>query len=941
MAFDQKVTYKVNIDDADFQAKLSQLRASLDMTMGGTGFGGGMSPMGGGFGGMASMGAMGAMMAPSGFSRNSTDMMMSGMADFGAQVRPITYTPPAISMQPHFGMIALQQTTAQSAMGSMGIPGLAMQGALNFAAHPLSTQRDIVPPQISMSEYMSLSTRAFATRAGDAVSTAGLVGASTAAQLAVGGAAAFLGAGVIGSTLATLPVSALGSAVGDMMAQNRAVQTQLEAGSFRFITGGKDADTLTGRGFGRRARGEVADFIQSQELQDVRYGMPEMKQILEGGMQMDLFSGTRDVEDFKGKFKGLVESLKTVTSTLHTSLKDGIEAVRGMRDMGITEPGDVSRFAMKAETMGRMSGRTGMEMMAFAQTGAEIFRGTGVNMQLGAETNLQNVTMIRQMLNSGTISRETVAQAGGEAGMAQQMTASALAATQTGIGRGVLMAGYDPSTGGLRPDFAKGGMMGLLGKAANMTPQQIMSFQANEENVVSSMSPMQLQLFGMQTDLMQSRMVTDAISGERRGTPGYQKALEENFISAERRRGVPIDVIRANMGLMKTDPEELKKTQEAAVSSMSQQAAMEDFRNTHGWKVITNAVERTLVQPAQRVLTGIGMEVSQSFENLGVRLTGGTVTDTSGVTAGSVKRGAALIAASPGAGASAPFEREQKELDKLSGVTRLSQITTDQKKKADEFKLTDKQAMELESLADRERGGGSVSLSEARYTLFGSDLSLSADEKTQQLAIMDKVLKTSGLSGARKELDEKHGQGFVMKEKELASKAFNEAASMEKKLRASLHIEMGTGGLLGMLRGGTYSDEGAVADTMSIDQLKIVSKMASASSAEERQKATIELRGSGLAPEAVSRLQSFAETRTGEQAKELRSKVDDIDRLQAIGQQSKAEIQGGTAAPVGGAVGEITMENLKQMNIILTQNRESLKLLMEMQKEMNTLRGSR
>jgi hypothetical protein len=627
MAFDQNITYRVNVDDSNFQAKLSQMRASMDMTMGGMGGFGGMMPTGAAFG---------AMMAP--FGGGYTGGVMSGLADFGAQIRPVTYTPPAIAMQPHFGMIALQQTTGQAMMGAMGPLGIGLQGAGHFLRHPFSAQPDVIPQQISAAEYMTLSSRAFATRAGDAAATGAYVASSVAASLVggtIGGiAGTALGGpvgGFIGSVLGSQATDMVMGPVGTMMTANRAVQTQLEAGSFRFISGGPDVDPLTGRGFGRRARAEVADFIQSQELRDPRFGMGEMRQVLEGGMQMDLFSGTRDVQQFKERFSGLVSTLKTVTATLHTSLQEGMEVVRGMRDIGITDPGQVVGMTMKAETMGRMAGRTGSEMLAIGQAGAEIFRGTGIRMGLGFEANMQNATMVRQMLNQGVITRENIAQAGGENAMAQQMTASALASTQTAMGRGILMANFNPATGALDPNMATNmanrGVFGLLGRAAAMSPQAIMSFQARQEDVISQMNPMQLQLFGIQSDMMQARMVTDSISGTRRGTPEYQQALEDNFINAEKRRGVPIDIIKANMGMMKADPDKLKQDQEAAMATMGQQAAMEDIRNTYSLKRVTNALSRTFVQPLQREFTAISTAVGLGVERATMSLMGGTTVD--------------------------------------------------------------------------------------------------------------------------------------------------------------------------------------------------------------------------------------------------------------------------------------------------------------------------
>jgi hypothetical protein len=681
MAFDQNITYRVNVDDTDFQAKLSQLRASLDMTMGGSTFAGGM--------GMGGIGFGGGMMGPLSFFGGGTQqgyygtpsMGGMGLADFGAQIKPITYTPPAIAMQPHFGMISLQQTTGQAAAGMFGmagagaytmapaiaglgagaiiggmlggplgaVGGAAIGGIGGFMRSPGGTG---IPNNISVAEYTALSTRAMGNRLGDAAATAGLVTAGTAAGmvgsgLGAAGAEALFGGGMVaglaGGLLGGAVVSAGVSATGEMMANNRAVQTQLEAGSFRFITGGADADPLTGRGFSRAARARVADFIQTQELKDLRFGMPEMREILESGMQQNMFAGTQDVETFKTRFKGLVETMKTITSTLHTSIQEGMGVMRGMQDIGITDPGQMTNMALRAETLGRMSGRTGMEMLALGQTGAEIFRGTGISMQLGANVNMQNVAMVKQMLQMGAITQDTVAQAGGENALAQQLTASALGATQSAVGRGAMLGMFNPATGGL--DFSmRGGTFGVLGRAAAKTPEQILDFQARQEEIVSKMSPQQLQMFGMQVDLMQAATVTDAfMGGSRRGTPDYQRALENNFINMEKRRGVPIAAIRANVGMLHTDPAVLQENQENAMASMAQQAAMEDLRNNFNiTKAASNFIRGNLIQPVQRFFTGIGTEVGTAVDRLGMAAMGATVANPLGMTKESVARGAAL-----------------------------------------------------------------------------------------------------------------------------------------------------------------------------------------------------------------------------------------------------------------------------------------------------------
>ena len=68
--------------------------------------------------------------------------------------------------------------------------------------------------------------------------------------------------------------------------------------------------------------------------------------------------------------------------------------MKNFRDMGVTDPGQINGMLMGSEMRGRMSGRTGMEMMAIGQTGAEMFRGTGISMERNFELNQMNATNI-------------------------------------------------------------------------------------------------------------------------------------------------------------------------------------------------------------------------------------------------------------------------------------------------------------------------------------------------------------------------------------------------------------------------------------------------------------------------------------------------------------------------------------------------------------------
>lgn len=609
MPIDQNITYRVNVDDSNFQAKLTQMRASLDATMGGAGMGG--SP---GFA-FNAMGAVGSLMRPGNFGPMN---LGGGYADFGSQVAPVTYTPPAIAMQPHFGMYQVSQTLGQAGLAIFGGPlGIGLGGMLQ---NGLFSNKETLSPRISLDEYMSASTRNLASRMGDTAAAGALGGVSLGANLALGGLGATAGAslfksgvgkavgGILGGMVVGTAVSSYADAVSDRMAENIGVQNTLAAGSFRFATG-SDSDPLTGRGFNIANRRKIADEIQKLESNDTRFNMTDYSQILEGGMQMDMFSGTRDAEDFKKKFKDLVANVKTVSSTLHTSLKEGLEVIRGMRDMGVEGAG-VGRLTTQSEIMGRASGRTGMEMLAIGQAGAEMFRGTGITMERGFTLAQQNTQMIRTMLNTGSISRETVAQAGGETALAQQMTAGALGGFQTLMGRGAMMANFDPKTGTFDANMVQKMMgsdaMSMLSNAANLGPTGIFKLQARQEELISKLSPMEMQMFGVAQRMSSARMLQGAFGGD----------LKDLFMAESKRQGIGYEQIKTEIGMLTTDPQKFADAQRASIAAMANQEAGEAWREQWGEKKLSNALTRAFIDPIASKFLDVRQTVEQGVSNI-------------------------------------------------------------------------------------------------------------------------------------------------------------------------------------------------------------------------------------------------------------------------------------------------------------------------------------
>jgi hypothetical protein len=311
-----------------------------------------------------------------------------------------------------------------------------------------------------------------------------------------------------------------------------------------------------------------------------------------------------------------------------------MEAMRGFRDMGVTDPGEVTRLTMASEMRGRMSGRTGQEMVAIGQTGAEMFRGTGINMEKGFELNQMNVGTVRSLLNQGLISRETIGQAGGENSLAQQMTAGALAAFQTSHGRASMMAAFNPATGGLNPNFisnmAGQGLMGQIAGAAGMGPAALLKFQAHQEEIISGMGPEQMQMTGIAMGAGGARELM-------RMAPGL--GFEDSFRVWQQRQGMSKPMIDTQLAMLHQDPEQMKANQQQAVSTMRTQAGLEDMRNRFNiGKKISNVVRTSGISQTSNWIMKVDSELGSFVDDMALGLSGQAVLDPG---MGSAKAGAA------------------------------------------------------------------------------------------------------------------------------------------------------------------------------------------------------------------------------------------------------------------------------------------------------------
>lgn len=398
----------------------------------------------------------------------------------GANIAPISYTPPAHVLTDFSGRY-MQQTNIMADLKNMiGF------GSMMRSAHVEDMRYNAAS---DLGEKIGLAGAGLTVGAGTIASS--FIGGSigTAALGTLGGIAAGIAAPIAFSALA-------GDRIERGVSDRREIMNFLEHTSDRYIgAGSADVDRRRGAGFSSGARREVTEYLRELDVKDPMLDTSELSRILKESTGQGLFTGTKDVSDFKKRFKDIVDNVKIVATTLHQTLEEGVKTVHDLRAAGIA-PSQVASTMLKAEAAAMASGRSAGEIVNLGLQGAELFRGTGVSMQIGYESNVMNIASIRAARDAKMLSEEAVAQAGGEEALAQRMTASSLGFTQSQTGRGMMGmmfnpaligSGFDP---GVFSQMVKNGggdlNSNVMRAAMNLAnPGSAVKFQANQEALAS------------------------------------------------------------------------------------------------------------------------------------------------------------------------------------------------------------------------------------------------------------------------------------------------------------------------------------------------------------------------------------------------------------------------------------------------------------------------
>ena len=410
--------------------------------------------------------------------------------DVGAMIRPVTYTPPARVTTGYYGQAIQQTSFTRGLTGTLGL--------------------NDVPRGTFAYDYGLRTATDFGERVGGGLAA----GAVTGAGLAFGATAGSAIGGVLGG-IAGAAFGPVGSAAGAMLgkafggyamgmagadytnnalAQRRGIEAFVESTSSRYIGAGSEmADPRTGAGMSRGNRQKVSEFIRTQDIKDPTMDTGDLTKILEEGTRLGMMVGTQNIEGFKKKFKDLVDGVKVVSKVFQTTIEESMKVMKDFKGIGV-DASRVRDLTLQSDAVGRATGRTAQEVMGLGMQGAELFRGTGVEMSIGYQANVMNLSSVRAARDAGKLSNEAIAQAGGEEALSARMTASGLQFAQSNLGRGFAATfygkqGFDQDafrqvTQGGEFDYNKLALQAVKNLG---TPEAVIGFQANQEKILSKM----------------------------------------------------------------------------------------------------------------------------------------------------------------------------------------------------------------------------------------------------------------------------------------------------------------------------------------------------------------------------------------------------------------------------------------------------------------------
>lgn len=406
----------------------------------------------------------------------------------------------------------------------------------------------------------------------------------------------------------------------DVIKDRNQIGNYIANNSHRFVSG-KAGETFLPGGFTRTEGENIADFMEGLANKSTVFNMGDFKGVLSKGVEIGTFRGTKDVEDFKKKFKDLTSTLKILTTSLKQTLDQGLDTIKQLNSLGIKSTTDQVKFLTQVESKALASGKTAQEVFNAGIIGAQIFKGSGIHLSAGALANQFNYSNIASLHRNGGLTSQDIEQAGGENALSQQMTARSLGMLRTPLGKTFLLgmssdgsfdkAKLDQFISG-KTDIFK---MGYDAVSQANTPYKILNFESKQNEIISKLHT-SYQGAGGEFSKFLVGFARAKATAQATGINADPETLRTIMTAQFKQSGVSDSEIKAMFGMLDYSDEKYQD-QQIALRKQIQNKFVEDFDQKYSLtaklKLTKNKLKEVFIShPAEDV----GRKLSSTRESL-------------------------------------------------------------------------------------------------------------------------------------------------------------------------------------------------------------------------------------------------------------------------------------------------------------------------------------
>lgn len=203
-----------------------------------------------------------------------------------------------------------------------------------------------------------------------------------------------------------------------------------------------NANAYSGQGFSSREVGDVAKTMRGVAT-SAKTGLDDVMGTFQSMSDMGMMDTVRSAKEFETKFKGLMDSVKTISHTFSTSLKEAAELLGSMRSSGLYSAQDVLGGTLQRSVLGQ-HGLSAQQVTGQERAGSGIASSVGALRGTGARTAVGLTGTVATAASLGILSSADLIEATGTEGadaytaLGQSLTSAAFKFTQGSAGKAMM-----------------------------------------------------------------------------------------------------------------------------------------------------------------------------------------------------------------------------------------------------------------------------------------------------------------------------------------------------------------------------------------------------------------------------------------------------------------------------------------------------------------------